>query len=122
MFSSYSVVIFTAGVVFVFGVLFMRKIHKNTHDRREMRKILLKRIESLPLPKMLQALGISFTDYFYKVSVDDIDKSISNCEKCSSTEICNKKLKLPELNPGDIDFCASRQHLSKFSRESRVKG
>jgi len=122
LFSSYSVVIFTTGIIFILGVLFIRKIHKNTPDRREMRKILLSRIESLPLPKMLQALGISFTDYFYKVSVDAIDKSISNCEKCSSTEICNEKLKLPELNPGDIEFCASQQYLSKLSRETRIKG
>jgi len=121
-FTSYSFVIFTAGIIFIFGVLFVRKVHKNTHDRREMRKILLKRIETLPLPKMLQALGISFTDYFYKESVDAIDKSISNCEKCSSTESCTEKLKFPELNPGDIEFCPSQQYLKKLSRENRIKG
>ncbi len=121
-FSSYSFVMVTAGIIFISGVVFMRKIHKNTHDRREMRKILLNRIESLPLPKMLQALGISFTNYFYKVSIDVVDKSISNCEKCSSTEICKEKLKLPELNPGDIEFCASQSILSKLSREYRIKG
>ncbi len=119
--SSYFIVILTAGILFVSGVFFMRKVHKNTHERREMRKILLSRIETLRLPGMLQALGINFANYFFKVSVDEIDKCISNCEKCSSTDLCNEKLKLPELNPGDIDFCASQQHLSKFSRENRIK-
>lgn len=119
--SSYSIVISVASITFVLGVLFIRKIHKNSHQRREMRKILIKRLENLRLPKMLQALGINFTNYFYKVSVDEIDKCITHCEKCSSTDLCDKKLKIPELNPGDIDFCASQQHLSQFSRENRVK-
>lgn len=120
--SSYFIVICTAGLLFVSGVLIMRKIHKNTQKRREMRKILLSRIETLRLPKMLQALGISFSNYFFKVSVDEIDKCITHCEECPSTELCDKKLKLPELNPGDIDFCNSQEHLSKFSRENRIKG
>ncbi|MCK4708628.1 MAG: hypothetical protein KAU21_08430 [Gammaproteobacteria bacterium] len=120
-FSSYFIVIFIASIFFVLGVLFISKIHKNTHHRREMREILLKRIEILRLPKMLQALGISFANYFFKVSVDEIDKCVTHCEICSSPDLCDEKLKLPELNPSDIDFCPCQQHLSKFSRANRIK-
>ncbi len=120
-FSSFFIVILIASIFFVLGVLFMRKIHNNTHQRREMRAILLKRIEILRLPKMLQALGISFSNYFYKVSVDEIDKCVTCCETCSSPDLCDEKRKLPELNPSDIDFCPNQKHLSKFSRANRIK-
>ncbi len=120
-FSSFFIVILIASIFFGLGVLFIRKVHKNTYQRREMRGILLKRIEILRLPKMLQTLGISFANYFYKVSVDEIDKCVTHCEKCSSYELCDEKLKLPELNPSDIAFCPNQQHLRKFSRENRIK-
>lgn len=121
-FSSFFLVISLAGIVFIVGIYLIKKSHRDTQKKRVMRQVLLMRIEKLRLPRMLQALGINLTNYLYTVPVDQIDQCATNCEQCESTDLCDEKLKIPELNPGDIDFCASQQHLSQYSREKRIKG
>jgi len=70
---------------------------------------------------MIQALGIGLGSYFYKRPLHEIEKNIEACETCQSKQLCDKKLKIPELNPGDIEFCPSCERLAPFSREMRVK-
>ncbi len=120
-FSSFIIVIFLALIGAISGVLYIRKTHKNTLQKRETRKQLLERAKFLPLPKMLQALGIGLGNYFYKVPLDEIDQCITHCETCSTIDQCHEKLKIPELNPGDIEFCSNKEHLSQFSRENRIR-
>ena len=121
-FTSFIVVIFLALAFAVLGVIYIRKIHKNTHRRREIRKNLLHRIESLRLPRMQKALGIGFSNYFYKAPIKEIEECVILCETCLLTELCDEKLRIPELNPCDIDFCPNQEHLSQFSRAKRIPG
>lgn len=121
-FSSFIIVIFLAFVFATLGVLYIRKIHKDTHRRREEKKNLLLRIETLRLPKMLKSLGISFANYFYKVPFEEIKECVIRCETCKSTDLCDEKLRTTELNPSDIDFCPNQEHLSQFSRAKNVPG
>ncbi len=103
-------------------MIFIRKSHSDTQKIRDQRRDLLFRMESLRLPKMLQALGIGFSKYFYSVSIDDIEKCVIQCESCETIDQCDVKLKIPELNPEDVAFCPSKDHLSEFSRAKRIRG
>lgn len=119
--SSYIVVMFIAFSIVILGMLYIRKVHKDTARRREIRKSILVRIESSRLPKILQAMGIGFANYFYKVPIEEINKCVDNCDICISTDLCDEKVKFPELNPDDVDFCPNQQHLSQFSRAKRIR-
>ena len=121
-FSSFMVVMLSAIFVAIFGMFYVRKIHIETHKKREDRKVLVRRIESTRMPRMMQALGIGFGNYFYKVPLKEIDEVISHCETCASTQQCDENLKIPELNPSDIDYCPSQTHLSQYSRAKRIQG
>lgn len=119
--TSFSIVMFSAFAVAVLGVLYVRRTHMNALQKREKRRELLKKIESLPLPKMMQALGVGIGRFLYQLPVETIEDSIANCETCSTTKECEQKLKIPELNPEDVEFCNNLQYLSKFSRASRIR-
>ena len=97
------------------------RAHHNLSILREKRRELIQRSEAINLPKMLQALGIGVGRYFYKVPPGDIEKSVENCESCESENDCNEKLRIPELNPDDVDFCPSRDQLSQYSRAKRKR-
>jgi hypothetical protein len=119
-FSSFNFTVFVAITLTALGVVYIRKIQQTTQQRREKRTQLRQRIESLHLPKILQALGIGFGNYLYKVPLDEIDECVSICEDCPSVVLCDETLMIPELNPDDIDFCPNQQHLSQFSRASKI--
>lgn len=119
--TSFIVAIFTTISLAIIGVIIVRSIQKKTHEKWEIRKELIRRAEKLRLPRMMQALGIGLVGYFYKVSTEDLEKNVENCENCSFTEECDEKLKIPELNPADIEFCPGRDKLAPFSRETRIK-
>lgn len=119
--SSFLFTLAAALILSILGVLYVRSIHKNTRLTREKRRAIIKRAEPLRLPNMMQALGIGLSSYFYKANIVDIEKNIEDCEKCTSTELCDKKLKIPELNPVDIEFCPCRERLAPYSREARIK-
>jgi hypothetical protein len=120
--SSFNFAVLVAITLTVIGVLYIRKIQQTTQQRREKRTQLRQRIESLHLPKILQALGIGFGNYLYKVPIEEIDECVSLCEDCSSVVLCGETLMTSELNPDDIAFCPNQQHLSQFSRASRIQG
>ena len=103
------------------GIFYVRRTHLAAIKLRNSRRDLLKKVESQPLPKMLQALGIGFGRFFYKLPVDAIQNSITHCETCTTKTECAQKLKIPELNPEDVEFCKNREYLSQFSRASRIR-
>ncbi len=122
IFSSFNFVVLIAFTLALLGAMYIRRVQQSSQQRREMRIQLRQRIESLHLPKILQALGIGFGNYLYKVPLDKIDECVSRCETCSSNIQCDQTLMTPELNPDDIDFCPNQQHLSQYSRSSRIHG
>jgi hypothetical protein len=119
--TSFLIAMSAALILAIVGVIYVRSIHKNTSSNREKRKELIHRAGPLRLPRMMQALGIGLGRYFYKGSLHDIEKNLDDCESCESTKLCDEKLKIPELNPGDIEFCPGRERLAPFSRERRIK-
>lgn len=119
--TSFSIVMFSAFAVAVLGVLYVRRTHQNALQNREKRRELMKKVESLPLPKMMQALGVGIGRFLYQSPVETIEDSIANCENCTTTSECEEKLKIPELNPEDVDFCKNQQYLSQHSRASRIR-
>lgn len=120
-FSSFTLVMFCALAVAVVGVLYVRRTQLNALQLREIRKDLIKRAESQPLPRMLQALGIGIGRFLYRQPVDAIRHSIIHCETCATKNECGQKLKIPELNPEDVEFCKNQEYLSQFSRASRIR-
>lgn len=114
---SFFIVIPTAFFVAILGVLLVRMSHQKTQAKRQLRKVLLTRIKSQPLPKLVQALGISFHQYFYTVPFEKIAKSVQRCETCASTYRCETKLADPNLYLSDMDFCQNKKHLSQFFQQ-----
>ncbi len=121
-FSSFLIVVLIAFCLGIIGVISVKRSQSKTQELREKRRELIQRSEAINLPKMLQALGIGVGRYFYKVPPGDIEKSVENCESCESENDCNEKLRIPELNPDDVDFCPSRDQLSQYSRAKRIRG
>lgn len=120
-FSSFTIVMLSALAVGLMGIMYVRRTHRDALKLRDTRRDLLKKVESQPLPRMLQALGIGFGRFFYKLPVDSIQNSIAHCETCTTKTECDQKLKIPELNPEDIEFCNNREYLSQFSRAARIR-
>ena len=113
----------TVTLAFLFAVLcifVVLRSHKKAHQKRGLRKHLAEKMSATPLPKMLQALGVGGATFLYRESVDVIDTCIKNCETCTTLDQCREKLKLPELNPEDIEFCNNKEYLTKYSRSSRI--
>ena len=108
----------SAFAIAVIGIVYVRKAHSDTLRRREIRRKLLKQVESLPLPRMMKALGIG--RFFHQLPLDTIEEAITHCETCTTREECARKLKMPELNPEDVEFCKNQHHLKQFSRAYRI--
>ena len=119
--TSFLYVLLTAFILAILGMLYVRSIHKSTLASREKKKELIHKAEHLRLHRMMKALGIGLGGYFYKVPLKEIEKNLAECETCPSTNLCDEKLKIPELNPSDVEFCPSLEQLTPFSRESRIK-
>ena len=119
--TSFVFVLLTAFIFAILGMLYVRSVQKNTLARREKRRELVHKVEYLRLHRIMKALGIGLGSYFYRVPLKEIEKTIAACESCPSTELCDEKLKIPELNPGDVKFCPSLEQLIPFCRESRIK-
>jgi ABC-type multidrug transport system fused ATPase/permease subunit len=116
------VVMVSAFVVAAVGAYFVNFAHKKNEQKRDFRRYLIERMQQVPLPRMLLALGIGARGFAYRESVDKIDESIKHCENCNTIDQCHEKLKIPELNPEDINFCNNQKFLSQFSRSKRIKG
>jgi hypothetical protein len=112
------------GLAFLFaagGVFFVLRSHKKAKKIRDLRRYFANKMVSTPLPRMLQALGIGGSTFLYRRSIDTVAECITNCESCTTVAQCSEKLRIPELNPEDIEFCRNNKNLIKFSRSLRFK-
>ena len=113
---SFILVFIAAFLVALAGLYFVHLAHKKNHLSRQSRKELLQRIEALPLPRMLQSLGISFTRFFYSVPYENIHETVQLCESCTSIYLCNNRLANAEVKLSELSFCPVKKHFSPFSR------
>ncbi|MDJ0833593.1 MAG: DUF6455 family protein [Gammaproteobacteria bacterium] len=120
--SPFVIIISSAFLLAGLGALLVLRSHKKAYQKRGLRRYFAEKMYDIPLPRMLQALGIGETTFLYRESVDNIGECIKNCETCETTDQCKQSLKIPELNPEDVEFCANMKYLSKFSRSQRIKG
>ncbi len=120
--SSFVIIISSAFLLAGLGILLVLRSHKKAYHQRGLRRHYAEKMNDTPLPKMLQALGIGGATFLYRESVDNIGECIKNCETCETIDQCKESLKIPELNPEDVEFCANKKYLSKFSRSQRIKG
>ena len=96
------------------ALFFVLLISKNVSTGKAVREQLALRVESLRMSKMLRALGLDFNKYLYSVPIKNISDSMNNCEGCQVTDQCDDKLKQPEINPEEIEFCPNHECLGKF--------
>lgn len=120
--SSFVIIMSSAFLLAGLGALLVLRSHKKAYQKSGLRRHFAEKMNDTPLPKMLQALGIGGLTFLYRESVDNIGESIKNCETCETIDQCKESLKIPELNPEDVEFCANKKYLSKFSRSQRIKG
>jgi hypothetical protein len=121
---SLSSYVFTIGLAFLFaagGVFFVLRSQKKAEKKRDLRRYLADKMGSTPLPRMLQALGIGGSTFLHRRAIDTVAECIKNCENCTTVDQCREKLRIPELNPEDIEFCCNKKYLIKFSRSQRIK-
>lgn len=119
--SSFHIVIGLTGIFFLIGVYFTLRTHRKEAEKRDLRRYLAEKMNRTPLPKMLQALGIGGTQFLRSSNIDQMSQAIDNCEKCEDIDQCQDKLKIPELNPEDIEFCDNKKYLAGSSRSQRIK-
>jgi rRNA maturation endonuclease Nob1 len=110
---SFLLVFFTAFMMALLGVAIVRKNQLKFQRQRQMRKELKQRIETLPILKVTEALGISFAKFFYATPVKQMHESVQRCEACSATEQCESKLSKPELSLSELHFCPVKDCLGK---------
>lgn len=103
------------------GVFFVLRSHKKAEQKRDLRRYFADKMASTPLPRMLQALGIGGSTFLYRRSIDTVSECIKNCENCTTVVQCSEKLRIPELNPEDIEFCHNKKYLIQSSRSHRIK-
>jgi hypothetical protein len=120
--STFIAVMATAFVLALAGVVYIKVSHRNLLKKRTERRELMARAQKLQLPQMLQSLGIGIGRYFYKMPLPDLNDSIVLCENCSAAEQCKQKLRIPELNPEDVEFCPNLNYLDQHSRARRIRG
>jgi hypothetical protein len=86
-------------------------IMKNLSNGRKFHESLLLKLDGRRLSKMLSALGINKTAYIYHANVNDIQKHMDSCTRCSHTDQCDDKLSESEFTVADISFCDNRTDL-----------
>ncbi len=115
-------VIGIAVILTAVSIYFTHRTHKKDLQKRDLRRYFADKLKDTPLPRMLQSLGIGGSSFIHRTPIDSIGECIKYCENCTETEQCKEKIKIPELNPEDIEFCPNKKFLSKFSRSQRIKG
>jgi len=120
--SSFVIIMSFAFLMAALGAFLVLRTHKKANQKRSLRRHFAEKMTETPLPRMLQALGIGGSTFLYRESVDNIGECIKNCDACETIDQCKESLKIPELNPEDIEFCDNKKYLTKFSRSKRIKG
>lgn len=110
---SYLFAFLAAFVVALAGIYLVHNSHQKCQRQKLLRRDLIERIETLPLPSLASALGVSFTRFFYSAPFSRVNESIELCETCASTHFCVSKLSNSQVNLGDLDFCPARYHLEQ---------
>lgn len=118
-FSSFVYVMCLAAVLTLIGIFFTLRSHKKDLQKRNLRRYLADKMQGIPLPAMLQALGINGSAFIQKMYIDDISECIRNCEKCTEIDQCNEKAKIPDLKPDDLDFCLNEKYFHKSIHSPR---
>jgi hypothetical protein len=99
-------------IVFSFSVLAFKlsfEIHRNVKAGQKFREQLLNRLEQFPIVKMLIKRNINVSEYLHSVPINDIEKQLQNCNKCSAKKECGDVLEnvveIPySFCPNDEDF------------------
>ncbi|MDJ0834675.1 MAG: hypothetical protein QNJ69_14210 [Gammaproteobacteria bacterium] len=111
--SSLILALFTAFMAALLGVAIVRRSQLNHIRERELRRGLIQRVEALPLPGLIQALGINLPRYFYGSPFKRLDECVKTCESCSAAQQCQSQLARPEVKLSEFSFCPIREHLGK---------
>lgn len=101
------------------SLYFLLLITKNVKQGQVVRQKLAKRVETLRMTKMLSSLGLDFNQYLHSVPLSKVSESMGKCESCPTTEICDQKLKLDNLEIKDINFCPNQESLGQFSEQKK---
>ncbi len=111
--TSLIIAFFTAVMAALLGVVIVRKSQINYLREREMRRDLIRRVEVLPLPHVVQALGINMSRYFFASPYQRLDECVQKCESCGSSQQCQTQLASPEISLAKLMFCPLREQLGK---------
>ncbi len=111
--TSLIIAFFTAVMAALLGVAIVRKSQINNLRERELRRDLIRRVEALPLPHVIEALGINMARYFYSSPCKRLDECVQKCETCGSSQQCRDQLASYEISLSELMFCPLREQLGK---------
>jgi hypothetical protein len=96
------------GVGFV--IFLVKAISKNLAAGREYRRSLEEQAQAEPLGNMIEAMGLSSTDYLHGESVLNIRQQLHQCKTCPATDECEDWMEHP-AEEAPPDFCPNAEHL-----------
>ena len=106
--SIFAFLLLTIAIMFIF-------IFKNNFTQNDItREKYAKKVKSLRMHKMLKALNIDLGSYLLKVPIVKIHQSMSKCEACQKTDLCDHGFKDEYINTSSIDYCPNQDCLEKY--------
>ncbi len=92
------------------AIFLVKAISKNLAAGREYRRSLEEQARAEPLGDMIEAMGLSATDYLHGESVLNIRQQLHQCKTCPATDECEDWMEHP-AEEAPPDFCPNAEHL-----------
>jgi len=106
--SIFAFLLVTIVIMFVF-------IFKNNFTQKDItREEYGAKVKRLRMHKMLKVLKIDLESYLLKVPIVKIHQSMSKCESCQETDLCDHGFKNENINTSNIDYCPNQDCLTKY--------
>jgi len=106
--SIFAFLLLTIAIMFVF-------IFKNNFNQNDItREKYAAKVKSLRMHKMLKVLNIDLDSYLHKVPIVKIHQSMSKCESCQKTDLCDEGFEKESISTSSIDYCPNQDCLEKY--------
>jgi hypothetical protein len=103
-----------------FTVFLLKAIGKNLAAGRAYRRSLEEQAKAEPLGDMIEAMGLSTSEYLHGESVLNIRQQLHQCKTCPATDECEDWMEHP-AEEAPPDFCPNAEHL-RDTRETLKSG
>jgi len=97
----------------IISIGLFRSILNSSRYGRMHREKLFERVKSLPLRRMLDAMGVDEQKYLFQSRLADVQTQIRRCEQCTAKQKCDEHLGQGEVNDAKR-FCPNNEDLTRL--------